>query len=93
MDNEKGPKHVVLYVINYTYTYHHIVVLDRYTNPNLVYKFERLENFKYLGVIQYTQVSPNEIFTERCATKINSSLYTAFISTVVAVNKRTKIMT
>ena len=34
----KGPKHVVgLYVINYTYLYHHIVVLDRYTNSNLVY--------------------------------------------------------
>ena len=26
-------------------------MLDRYTNSNLVYKFERLENFKYLGVI------------------------------------------
>jgi len=24
-------------VINYTYLYHHIVVLDRYTNSNLVY--------------------------------------------------------
>ena len=34
----KGPKHVVvLYVINYTYLYHHTVVLDRYTNSNLVY--------------------------------------------------------
>ena len=34
----KGPKHVVvLYVINYTYLYHHIVVLDRYTNSSLVY--------------------------------------------------------
>ena len=34
----KGPKHVVvLYVINYTYLYHNIVVLDRYTNSNLVY--------------------------------------------------------
>jgi len=33
----KGPKHVFfLYVINYTYLYHHIVVLDRYTNSNLV---------------------------------------------------------
>ena len=32
----KGPKHVVvLYVINYTYLYHHIVVSDRYTNSNL----------------------------------------------------------
>ena len=32
------PKHVfVLYVIDYTYLYHHIVVLDRYTNSNLVY--------------------------------------------------------
>ena len=31
----KGPKHVVgLYVINYTYIYHHTVVLDRYTNSN-----------------------------------------------------------
>jgi len=28
---------VVLYVIHYTYLYHHIVVLDRYTNANLVY--------------------------------------------------------
>ena len=36
-------KHVVvLYVINYTYLYHHIVVLDRYTNSNLVY-------YKYNG--------------------------------------------
>jgi len=34
----KGPKHVVvLYVINCAYLYHHIVVLDRYTNSNLVY--------------------------------------------------------
>jgi len=32
----KVPKHVVvLYVTNYTYLYHHIVVLDRYTNSNL----------------------------------------------------------
>ena len=32
----KGPKHeVVLYVISYTYLYHHIVVLDRCTNSNL----------------------------------------------------------
>jgi len=30
--------HVVdLYVINYTYLYHHIVVLDKYTHFNLVY--------------------------------------------------------
>ena len=34
----KGPKHVVgLYVISYKYLYHHTVVLDRYTNSNLVY--------------------------------------------------------
>jgi len=34
----KGPKHVVvLSVINYTYLYHHIVVLDKYKNSNLVY--------------------------------------------------------
>jgi len=25
------------YVINYTYLYHHIVVLDKYTHSNLVY--------------------------------------------------------
>jgi len=38
MANEKGPKHVVvLYAINYTYLYHHIVVPDRYTHSNLVY--------------------------------------------------------
>ena len=31
------PKHVViLYVINYTYLYHHLVVLDKYTLSNLV---------------------------------------------------------
>ena len=41
----------------------------------------------------YTQVSPDEIFTERYATKTNSSLYTALISTVDSVNKRTTIMT
>ena len=36
-DQWKVPKHVVvLYIINYTYLYHHIVVLDRYTNTNLV---------------------------------------------------------
>ena len=41
----------------------------------------------------YTQVSPDEIFTEPYATKTNSSLYyTAFISTVDSVNKRTTIM-
>jgi len=28
---------VVLYVINYTYLYHHIVVLDKYIHSNLVY--------------------------------------------------------
>ena len=34
----KGSKYVVvLYVINYTYLYHHIVVLDKYTNSSLVY--------------------------------------------------------
>jgi len=38
MANEKGQKNIVLlYVINYTYLYHHIVVLDKYTNSNLVY--------------------------------------------------------
>ena len=32
------PKHVDdLYVINYTYLYHHIVVLDKYTHYSLVY--------------------------------------------------------
>ena len=34
----KGPKHVVvLCVISYTYLYHHIVVLDKYTHSSLVY--------------------------------------------------------
>jgi len=34
----KGPKYVVvLYVINYTYLYQHIVVLDKYIHSNLVY--------------------------------------------------------
>jgi len=28
---------VVLYVTNYTYLYHHIIVLDKYTHYNLVY--------------------------------------------------------
>jgi len=28
-----------IYVINYTYLYHHIVVLDKYTNSNLVISF------------------------------------------------------
>ena len=38
-DQWKGPKHVVvLYVINYTYLYNHIVVLDRYTKSNLAIK-------------------------------------------------------
>jgi len=40
-----------------------------------------------------TQVSPDEKFTERYTQKTNSSLYTAFVSTVDSVNKRTKIMT
>ena len=32
------PKHVVvLYIINYTYLYHHIVVLDKYIHSSLVY--------------------------------------------------------
>jgi len=31
-----------IYVINYTYLYHHTVVLDKYTNSNLVY-------YKYNG--------------------------------------------
>jgi len=32
------PKYVVvLYVINCKYLYHHIVVLDKYTNSNIVY--------------------------------------------------------
>jgi len=35
-DGQKWPKQVVdLYVINYTYLYHHIVVLDKYTHSNL----------------------------------------------------------
>jgi len=34
----KGSKNVVvLYVINYTYLYHHTVVLDKYAISNLVY--------------------------------------------------------
>ena len=34
----KEPKHVVdIYVINYTYLYHHIVVLDKYAHPSLIY--------------------------------------------------------
>ena len=34
----KGPKRVVvLYVINYTYLYHHIVVLVKYKNSSLLY--------------------------------------------------------
>jgi len=34
----KGPKYVVvLFVINYTYLYHHIVVLHKYTHSNLFY--------------------------------------------------------
>jgi len=32
----KEPKHVVLYVINYTFLYHHIAVLDKYTHSNQV---------------------------------------------------------
>ena len=40
-----------------------------------------------------TQVSPNEKFTELYTRKTNSSLYTAFISTVDSVNKGTTIMT
>jgi len=28
---------VDIYVINYTYLYHHIVVLDKYAHSNLVY--------------------------------------------------------
>jgi len=32
-----GSAVVVLYVINYTHLYHHIVVLDKYTHSNLVY--------------------------------------------------------
>jgi len=41
----------------------------------------------------YTQVSPDEICTERYTTKTNSSLNTAFISTLDSVNKRTMIIT
>jgi hypothetical protein len=44
-------------------------------------------------LLMYTQVSPNEIFTELYSTKSNSSFYIAFISTVGSVNKRTTIMT
>ena len=46
----KGPKYVVvLYVINYTYLYHHIVVLDRYTNSNLVLKSNFQSFFRVKG--------------------------------------------
>jgi len=38
----KGPKHVVLYVLNCVYFYHHIVVLDKYKHSNLE-KYERQE--------------------------------------------------
>ena len=55
----KGPKHVVvLYVINYTYLYHHIVVLDKYRNSNLVY-------YKHNGVDEpydYTITEPVGLF-------------------------------
>ena len=37
----KGPKYVVdPYVINYTYLYQHIVVLDKYTHSNLINKYD-----------------------------------------------------
>jgi len=41
----KVPKHVVvLYVINsiYIYIYHHIVMLDKYINSNLVYIYRKI---------------------------------------------------
>ena len=42
MANEGGPKPVfVLYVIHYTYLYHHIVVLDKYTHSNLDHQFKK----------------------------------------------------
>ena len=50
----KGPKHVVdLYVINYTYLYHHIVVLDRYTHPNLVYYKHSGDDEPYEGFARF----------------------------------------
>ena len=44
-------------------------------------------------LFMYTQLSPYEICNERYATKTNSSLNTAFISTVDSVDKKTMIMT
>ena len=44
----KRPKHVVvLYVINYTYLYHQIVVLDRYTNFTLIYYKHKEDDENY----------------------------------------------
>jgi len=51
----KGPKHVVvLYVINYTYLYHHIVVLDRYTHSNLVYYTHNGDDETYDKILELT---------------------------------------
>jgi len=36
---------------NYTYLYHHIVVLDRYTNSNLVYYKHKGDDEPYDGVL------------------------------------------
>jgi len=49
--------------------------------------------YTHAQLFMYTQVSPDEIFTERYSTKSNSSLNTAFISTVDSVNKTTVIVT
>ena len=57
----KVPKHVVvLYVINYTYLYHHTVVLDRYTHCNLVYyKHNGVTNIMNVMNLSVTQSAGN----------------------------------
>jgi len=54
IDQWKGPKHVVvLYVTNYTYLYHHIVVLDKYTHSSLVFIINTTGMTNLIAILQF----------------------------------------
>ena len=57
------PKHVVdLYVINYIYLYHHIVVLDKYTHSNLFYYKHNGDDEPYERVVNSEMCHPRYVF-------------------------------
>jgi len=91
----KGLKHVVvLYVINYTYLYHHIVVLDRYTNSNLVYykhngddePYDYCNMFQLMYNTAYARISSSQQYVQvkttaalPCHYHFMNTLYSSYV--------------